>query len=32
VLRQYAAGTKVSVTINRGGKNQTLQVTLGTHP
>jgi len=32
VLRQYAAGTKVNVTINRGGKNQTLQVTLGTHP
>src|SRR3989440_5063134 len=32
VLRQYAPGTKVSVTIYRGGKNQTLQVTLGTHP
>jgi S1-C subfamily serine protease len=32
VLRQYAPGTKVSVTIFRGGKNQTLQVTLGTHP
>jgi S1-C subfamily serine protease len=32
VLRQYAPGTKVSVTISRGGKTQTLQVTLGTHP
>jgi putative serine protease PepD len=32
VLRQYAPGTKISVTINRGGKSQTLQVTLGTHP
>ncbi|TMC30841.1 MAG: PDZ domain-containing protein [Chloroflexi bacterium] len=32
VLRQYAPGTKVSVTVYRGGKNQTLQVTLGTHP
>src|SRR5438445_9711274 len=32
VLPQYAPGTKVSVTIYRGGKNQTLQVTLGTHP
>jgi S1-C subfamily serine protease len=32
VLRQYAPGTKVSVVIYRGGKNQTLQVTLGTHP
>src|SRR4029077_1743696 len=32
VLRQYAPGTKVSITIFRGGKNQTLQVTLGTHP
>ena len=32
VLRQYAPGTKVSVTINRAGKTQTLQVTLGTHP
>jgi S1-C subfamily serine protease len=32
VLRQYAPGTKVSVTISRGGKSQTLQVTLGTHP
>jgi S1-C subfamily serine protease len=32
VLRQYAPGTKVSITISRGGKNQTLQVTLGTHP
>jgi len=32
VLRQYAPGTRVSVTVYRGGKNQTLQVTLGTHP
>lgn len=32
VLRQYAPGTKVSVTIYRGGHTQTLQVTLGTHP
>ena len=32
VLRQYAPGTKVSVTAYRGGKNQTLQVTLGTRP
>jgi S1-C subfamily serine protease len=32
VLRQYAPGTKVTVTVYRGGKNQTLQVTLGTHP
>lgn len=32
VLRQYAPGTKVSVTVYRGGKTQTLQVTLGTHP
>jgi len=32
VLRQYAPGTKVNVTIYRDGKNQTLQVTLGTHP
>ena len=32
VLRQYAPGTRVSVTIFRGGKTQTLQVTLGTHP
>jgi S1-C subfamily serine protease len=32
VLRQYTPGTKVSITVYRGGKNQTLQVTLGTHP
>jgi S1-C subfamily serine protease len=32
VLRQFAPGTKVSITIYRGGKSQTLQVTLGTHP
>jgi S1-C subfamily serine protease len=32
VLRQYAPGTRVSVTVYRGGKSQTLQVTLGTHP
>ena len=32
VLRQYAPGTRVTVTVYRGGKTQTLQVTLGTHP
>jgi S1-C subfamily serine protease len=32
VLRQYAAGTKISVTVYRSGKSQTLQVTLGSHP
>ena len=32
VLRQYPPGTKVGVVIYRGGKSQTLQVTLGTHP
>ena len=32
VLRQYAPGTKVSMAVYRGGKTQTLQVTLGTHP
>ncbi len=32
VLRQYAPSTKVTVTVYRGGKTQTLQVTLGTHP
>jgi S1-C subfamily serine protease len=32
VLRQYAPGTRVSVTIYRGGKTQSLQVMLGTHP
>ena len=32
VLRQYASGTKVSLNVYRNGKNQTLQVTLGTHP
>lgn len=32
VLRQYAPGTRVSVTVYRNGKYQTLQVTLGTHP
>jgi S1-C subfamily serine protease len=32
VLRQYAPGTRVSLTVYRGGKTQTLQVTLGTHP
>ena len=32
VLRQYAPGTRVTVTDYRGGKTQTLQVTLGTHP
>ena len=32
VLRQFAPGTKVSVTVYRNGKSQMLQVTLGTHP
>jgi len=32
VLRQYAPGTKVSMTVFRGGHNQALQVTLGQHP
>jgi S1-C subfamily serine protease len=32
VLRQYAPGTKISVTVYRGGHTQGLQVTLGTHP
>jgi S1-C subfamily serine protease len=32
VLRQYSPGTKVSITVYRNGKYQTLQVTLGTHP
>ncbi len=32
VLRQYAPGTKISVTVFRGGHNQAFQVTLGTHP
>lgn len=32
VLRQYAPGTKVSITVYRNGKSQTLQVTLGTQP
>ena len=32
VLRQYSPGTRVSVTVYRNGKYQTLQVTLGTHP
>ncbi|HVH65495.1 MAG TPA: trypsin-like peptidase domain-containing protein [Candidatus Acidoferrum sp.] len=32
VLRQYAPGTRVSMTVYRNGKSQTLQVTLGTHP
>lgn len=32
VLRQYAPGTKVTVTLYRGGKTPTLPVTLGTHP
>ena len=32
VLRQYAPGTNVSVAVYRGGKTQTLRVTLGTHP
>ncbi|HEX3629821.1 MAG TPA: trypsin-like peptidase domain-containing protein [Candidatus Dormibacteraeota bacterium] len=32
VLRQYAPGTKVSLTVYRSGKSQTLQVTLGSQP
>src|SRR2546422_10766413 len=32
VLRQFAPGTRVTITVYRGGKSQTLQVTLGTHP
>ena len=32
VLRQYAPGTHVSLTVYRNGKSQTLQVTLGTYP
>ena len=32
VLRQFAPGTRVSMTVDRNGKFQTLQVTLGTHP
>lgn len=32
VLRQYAPGTRVSITVYRNGKSQTLQVTLGTQP
>src|SRR5438874_3737043 len=32
VLRQFAPGTRVTVIVYRGGKSQTLQVTLGTHP
>jgi len=32
VLRRYAPGTKVSVTVYRSGKAQTVQVTLGTQP
>jgi len=32
VLRQYAPGAKVSMAVYRGGRNQALQVTLGTHP
>ena len=32
VLRQSSPGTKISVTVSRGGHTQVLQVTLGTHP
>ncbi|TMD41942.1 MAG: PDZ domain-containing protein [Chloroflexi bacterium] len=32
VLRRYAPGTKVSITVYRNGKSQTVQVTLGTQP
>jgi putative serine protease PepD len=32
VLRQYAPGTRVSISVYRGGKTQSLQVTLGKQP
>jgi putative serine protease PepD len=32
VLRQYPPGTKVAMTVYRGGHTQGLQVTLGQHP
>jgi len=32
VLRQYPPGTKVTMTVYRGGHTQALQVTLGQHP
>ena len=32
VLRQYAPGARVSMSVYRGGHTQALQVTLGTHP
>ncbi|MEO6796949.1 MAG: trypsin-like peptidase domain-containing protein [Candidatus Dormibacter sp.] len=32
VLRQYAPGVKISMSVNRAGHTQTLQVTLGQHP
>ncbi len=32
VLRQYAPGTRVSITVYRGGKSQTLAATLGNQP
>jgi len=32
VLRQYAPGTRVTITVYRGGKSQTLAATLGNQP
>ena len=32
VLRQFAPGTRVSITVYRNGRSQTLPVTLGTQP
>jgi S1-C subfamily serine protease len=32
VLRQYRPGDQVTLSINRGGKPQTIKVTLGTQP
>jgi S1-C subfamily serine protease len=32
VLRQYRPGDQVTLSINRGGKTQTIKVTLGTQP
>jgi putative serine protease PepD len=32
VLRQYSPGTRISLTVYRSGKSQSLQVTLGTQP
>jgi putative serine protease PepD len=32
VLRQYHPGDQVSITLNRGGQEKTVSVTLGNHP